>query len=390
MEDLSNRSLEELEARVAEIKQIAEKPEERSTEELNNLLEEKRAILAELENRKATAQAEERACDEVAKDGEIKPMNEFESEERKMSYSVESPEYRSGLLKDMLGQELTAEERDAVSFVATTTDATYGSGNVLPKKMVDEIWDLIDETHAILGDITLYRTGTILELAYRSAINQGDAKSVNENAANDDEINTFAKVTLNGKDFSKHVDISYAMAKMSVDAFESFLVREIADRIGAALAKDVIAQILTDYDDTNNAITTAAEGKMSFADIASTFATLKNAKGNVVVYGSHATIYKYLVSMADTTGRPMYQMNMQDGAEGQLIGADVKVEDGISGDVLLIGYPKQVVGNMVQDIMVETDRDIKKHVITYAGYARFESKLVAPKAFATLTVDSGE
>ena len=36
--------------------------------------------------------------------------------------------------------------------------------------------------------------------------------------------------------------------------------------------------------------------------------------------------------------------------------------------------------------MIETDRDIKKHVITYAGYARAEFKLVAAKAFATLTV----
>ena len=64
----------------------------------------------------------------------------------------------------------------------------------------------------------------------------------------------------------------------------------------------------------------------------------------------------------------------------------MKVEDAVAANVLYIGYPKQVVGNMIQDIMVESDKDIKKHVITYAGYARFECKLLAPAAFAKVTV----
>lgn len=302
-------------------------------------------------------------------------------------YNVESAEYRTGFLKAMLGVELSAEERTAVDFVATTTDATYGSGNVLPRTMANKIWDLVEEQHSILGDVTMYRTGTILEVAKRTAITQGDAKSVNEAAANDDEINTFVKVTLAGKDFSKHVDISYAMAKMSIDAFEQFLTNEIADRIGAALAADVVAQILSDYDDTNNEIETAAAGVIAWTDVTAAFAVIKNAKRKVV-YASEATIYGYLASMVDENGRPIFQPNAQAGIEGYLLGAPVKVEDAVSGDVLLIGDAGQVVYNMVQDIMVEADRDIKKHVITYSGYARGEGALIAPKAFATLTVQA--
>lgn len=299
---------------------------------------------------------------------------------------IDSKEYRTGFLKTMLGLDLSREERNAVAYVATTGDTTHGAAYVLPRNMLNQIWDLIDEQHAILGDIDLYRTGTILEIAKRTAISQGDATTVNENAANDDEINEYTKVTLTGKDFSKHVDISYAMAKMSIEAFESFLVSEIADRIGAALATDVITQINSDYDSTNNAIQTATALTCKYTDIAAALAVLKNAKGQCTVYASHATIYNYLVGMVDTTGRPIYQPNAQAGAEGTLIGCPVKVEDGISGNAFWIGYPKQIVGNMIQDVMVESDRNIKKHVITYAGYARFECKLMAPKAFAKLTV----
>ena len=380
-------TIDEINARMIEIRAEMDK----DGVDLEALETEVRNLNAQKEElRKAAEEAEKRRqaiADGTAPVTVIETHNE--GEERKMTYTNESPEYRSGLLKDLLGQELTAEERNAISFVATTTDATYGSGNVLPRQMLNTIWDLIEDQHSILGDITMYRTGTILEIAKRTEISQGDAKTVNENAANDDEVNTFAKVTLSGKDFSKHVNISYAMAKMSIDAFEAFLTNEIAERMGAALAADVVAQIKTDYYSTGNAVTTANEKKIVWTDLAGALALLKNAKGGVVVYGQRATIYNYLVGMADTTGRPIYQPNAQAGAEGTLIGYPVKVEEAVDANKLLIGYPQQVVGNMIQDIMVEADRDIKKHVITYAGYARFECKLMAPKAFALLTVDQG-
>lgn len=298
------------------------------------------------------------------------------------TYGIDSPEYRTAFYKVMTDQELTVEERAA--YVATTGGAS-GEANLLPKTLLNMIWSLIDEQHSILGDITMYRTGTILEIATHQSIAQGDAATVNENAANNDEKNVFGKVSLSGKDFSKHVDISYAMAKMSIDAFEPFLAQEIASRLGAALAADVVAQIGTDHAVAND-VTSAATGEIAFKDIAAAFANLKNANGQVVVYGTRSTIYNQLVGMVDTTKRPIFQLNAQNGAEGTLIGAPVKVEDSVTDGVLLIGYPKNVVGNMVQDVMIESDKDIKKHVITYSGYARFECKLVAPNGFAKLTV----
>ena len=391
MNELKEKATDQLLERLEELRGIGETPEERSTEELEQLAEERTAIDNELNERRAAAAREQLRRDNVA-NGQNggKTMSTIPENNEKRTYDNGSPEYRTGLLKQMLGQELTAEERDAVAFVATTTDATYGSGNVLPRNMVNEIWDLIDDQHSILADITMYRTGTILEVPVRSSIEQGDAKSVNENAANDDEINEFAKITLAGKDFSKTVSISYAMAKMSIDAFETFLVNEIAERLGAALAADVVAQIASDYDDTNNAIEGTEEDLIGFADVAAAFAALKNAKGQVTVYGRRATIYKYLIGMVDTSGRPIFQLNANEGAEGTLIGAPVKVEDAVAADTLLIGYPKQVIGNMIQDVMVETDKDIKKHNYIYSGYARFQCKLAADAAFATLVPGLGE
>ena len=191
-------------------------------------------------------------------------------------------------------------------------------------------------------------------------------------------------MTLSGKDFSKHVDVSYAMERMSIDALESYLTNEIANQIGAAMASDVITQIGTDMD-SGNKVNSAANNEVTFKELAALFGKLERAQ-NVTVYAKRSTVYKYLVGMVDSNKRPVFQPNAQVGAAGSIIGATIKIEDAVADNVILIGDPKNVVYNMVQDIMIESDRDIKKHVTTYSGYARGQGALIVPKSFAQLIV----
>ena len=169
------------------------------TKEVRALKQEKREIEENAERRAKLRKEVENGGGEV-----IRSFAAPERREERLK-GADSKEYRSAFLKELLGQEMTREERAA--FVHTTANTTA----VLPTTMLNTIWDLVSKRHAIMGDITIYRTGTILEVVKHTAVAQGAAKTVAENAANDDEQNTFVKVTLSGKDFSKHVDISYAM-----------------------------------------------------------------------------------------------------------------------------------------------------------------------------------
>ena len=90
--------------------------------------------------------------------------------------------------------------------------------------------------------------------------------------------------------------------------------------------------------------------------------------------------------MADTTGRPLFQPNMQNGAMGMLIGGTVKVEDSLSDGEILIGDPARVVYNMVQDVMIESQRDVKNHTIVHSGYARGSGALLDDQSFALVTL----
>lgn len=369
--------IEEIEARLSAISGELDN----DSADIDALEKEVRDLKAEKKQLEEAAEKRNRLKGEVAsgKTGEV--IRRFSPEQTETrSYGPSSPEYRNAFLKNLLDLDMTKEERAA--FVHTTANTSA----VLPTTMLNTIWDLVSQRHSIMGDITIYRTGTILEVVKHTAIAQGAAKTVAENTANDDEQNTFVKVTLSGKDFSKHVDISYAMERMSIDAFEQYLIDEISASLGDAMADDVIAQIGTDMT-SGNKVNSAANSALTFKELAALFGKLKRVN-TVSVYATRATIYNYLVGMVDTTGRPIFQPSAQAGQEGVILGAQIKVEDSVADNVILVGDARKVNYNMVQDIMIESDRDIKKHVTTYSGYARGSGALIDPDAFAQLTVTS--
>ncbi len=336
-------------------------------------LKEERAII-QAENKKTIREAVAKGAGTV-----IAKVPEFKKEER--IYDAASKEYKNAYLKNLLDMDMSSEERAAFVHMTTNTQA------VLPTMMINEIWNLVSQEHAIMGDITIYRTGTIIEVMKHTAIAQGKAKTVAENTANEDEQNTFVKVTLSGKDFSKHIDVSYALGKMSVDSLEQYLVNEIAKGLAEAMAMDVIVQIGTDMAAANK-IQTATKDVVVWKDIANIFAKLKRVRG-ITVYMQRSFLYKHLVGLTDNSGKMLFQPNAQNGAEGTLLGAIIKIEDAVDENKMLIGDPKRVVYNMVQDVMIETDKDIKKHVQTFSGYARGEGALIDPDSFAELSIKTG-
>ena len=315
-------TLEQILARLGEI---------RSALEAGNLTDEQIAAfkseIASLEARKMALEAiQTRSANaQMLASGQIQPETVIvpptAGAEARGKFSVDSKEYRTAWSKYMLGLPLTAEEEQRTDFVHTTgTSSGQTAGYTIPTTLLNRIWDLIEGKHAILKDITIYRTGTVLEVAKRTAIAAGDAGTVSENAApSDAENNTFAKVTLSGKDFAKYVDISYALGIMSIDGFENFITREIADRLGAALAADIITTIGSGYDSTHNDLDVGTSGKIVWPDVTGALSVLKNVN-NIVFYANQTTIYKYIAGMVDSTGRPLFQHDANEAIRGYLAG----------------------------------------------------------------------
>ena len=352
-------------------------------------LEEAEAKKREIEALEASFQAEKEAASEenalnpkeTIQDNLVNEQKLGEENTMGKILDASSVEYKNAFLKHISGRDDQMTKMENEAFVHTTQNTP----NVLPTTMLDQIWDLVSKRHVIVGDLTTYRTNTILEVVKHTAIAQGAAAVKNEGVANDDEQNTFVKVTLSGKDFVKNVELSYAEAKMSISALEQYLVQEIATNIGEAIANDAVSTIESGINGDNkfNAATT---GVLTFADVTKAFGKLKR-NATTVVYVSQATLYNYIVGMTNSAGQLIYQPNANDGANGFLLGAAVKIEESVADGKVLLGDPKRVVNNIVQDLIVETDKDIKAHKYIYSGYERSECALLDDRAFAEITVN---
>ena len=266
---------------------------------------------------------------------------------------IASEEYRTAFYANLRG-EATEEQRSTL--LTAGTDAI-----AIPKALDDKIWDNIYTDHPILGDIDIKRTGVILEVTKHTKVKAGKAGKVEEGTAATLEDNEFVKVTLVGQDYAKTVELSYAAAKMSQGALEDYLATEVANSMGAALATEIFAKMKTDL---GAAAVTVAKGKnLTFADFCKAVGSVQRGT-NLKVYASRAKKFEQIVGMVDTAGQPVFR-------DGCTLGYDVK-EDAAAGDDIFIVDTSKFVLNMVQDIMIENDRDIKTHKIIISGYARAE------------------
>lgn len=266
---------------------------------------------------------------------------------------IASEEYRSAFYANLRG-EATEEQRSTL--LTAGTDAI-----AIPKALDDKIWDNIYTDHPILGDIDIKRTGVILEVTKHTKVKAGKAGKVEEGTAATLEDNEFVKVTLVGQDYAKTVELSYAAAKMSQGALEDYLATEVANSMGEALATDIFAKMKKDL---GTAAVTVAKGKnLTFADFCKAVGSVQRGT-NLKVYASRAKKFEQIVGMVDTAGQPVFR-------DGCTLGYDVK-EDAAAGDDIFIVDTSKFVLNMVQDIMIENDRDIKTHKIIISGYARAE------------------
>lgn len=328
----------------------------------------------------------EQAAQQAAQEPKIVP-DHLRSEstiggEDKMNkqFNAASVEYKNAYLKHLVGRDDEMTELENAAFVQTTANTP----NVIPTEMLNEIWDLVSGQHPIVGDVNKIVSGTTIEIPVHTAIAAGKGKIVAEGAANDDIQNTISKLTLSGKDFVADIDLSYATAQMSIDALQNYLVTEIANTIGEAMA-DHIVSVITSGINTNNKKTSAATTKFTYAEIAGAFAELKRTT-SLAAYMTRKTLYTYVATLEDNAGHLIYVPNANSDASGLLLGANVKIEDSVADGTIIVGDPKRVPMNVIQDIMIESARDIKKHVVTYAGYARAEAGIADDKAFASLSL----
>ena len=221
--NLTELNVEQLEARQTELAGMD--TDSATTEELEERANELEAIKAELKAREERAAAEEALRQEVAA-GKDPVVREFNMEEKKMNYEINSPEYREAFLKDLQGKELTAEERAAVT--ATAAIPTKTMNEIVGKLELNPLLAAVDLTQ-IPGYVTYPAENSINEAAW---VAMGNAAT--------DSADSIQAVQLGAYKLIKTVEITADVEAMSIDAFESWLVARLANKIEKALDSAIL------------------------------------------------------------------------------------------------------------------------------------------------------
>lgn len=359
-----------------------EAKEEVTEEELTEAEEKVEAL--EEEERKLNAEAELRAqtLREVA-DGKVGEEIESSEEERKEDENMNEVNYRSAYFKKLMRKELTEEEQRALS---TSTTAT------IPVETSDRIFDKMVKLVPLMNEIELFHINGSLKFAVETTRANAGYHTENSTGINADATAVLTTVTLNGYEFTKLIQVSGAMLKMSIEAFEDWLI----DMLAASIATKV------EYEIINGSGTNAVKG----IDKADTWVDGTNAVQYVASTGLTADEVReaigYLPAGYDNGAKFLMNkktlftqfMGLQDSAKHDLIsvegnryyvyGYEVIISDEVSNNVAYLGNFKKYVGNFAQDIEVKNSFDIDTNSYKFLGVCVFDGEPACADAFVKI------
>lgn len=393
--------IEEINARLAAIRADMEQRADALTEaeisayetEVQNLTTERAGLIASAERRNnllsRIAQGVEGAVVRTFSGGDAG------SESRAAANPAESPEYRRAWLKNLairdgvpLFGEMTAEER------AAFTTTTANSSAVVPPATLNMIIDLVESLCPMLEDAQVTGMTQGFGVPRRRGITQGDAKGVAEGTANDDEQNDFDLLSLDGIEIKKHVVITRKMKFKSIDAFESWLVNELAQRVAVGKNRVIRNRLDGVAPAGGSAVANAGIAAaniltgQSYTDAAirGMFALLKG-NGERVVYANNKTIWNNLAGIEDGNHVKLFVPNsMVDPiVAGRIYGASVKVDNEIGDDVVYLGVKGAVLANDYDELTIFNAIEPKTANEIKTAYALFDAGLKNPESFVKAT-----
>lgn len=354
-EEIMALDIEQIEARSLELVSAIDAAENNEAmdaiqAEMDALEERKAQIVAEIEERKANI------ADVIKGEGEVVETIVEERKEKEM-FGIETKEYRDAFMANLVGRA-TVEQRAILA-----DNSAYGDGLALPVGLDRDIWDQINSAHPILADVDVLRSGIAIKV---TKMTPAAVTKKMDSANSTEQTFTGVDVTLVGADYHTYVTLSYAEAKMSQGAMERFLVKEVADALGEALAKDVFARILSDAGNAQKV--TPASGSTVFENVKLALALA--SQGNPVVYAPASSYYEIVGAIQQ--GSPF---NI-----GAALGVEVKKDN--AATKITVVDPKLFVLNVIQDTIVESERDAKNAQFVIGGYLRAEGCLRKTKAAA--------
>ena len=312
---------------------------------------------------------------------------------------LDTEEYRSAFFKTMLGRKLSDVEKRAFDLAIETRGDAYNtsgnSGAVLPTQTLNEVISKARTMGGLLGECRAFNMPTKISIPIGTPSTK--AAWHTEAAGVDSEKVTVAKVDFDGYEIMKVFSISEKVRKMSVKAFEAYIVDELRacvletldDAIvnGSGSGEGTGLETIT-WTAGTNAVEVAAANDVTYTDVVTLVSLLKRGyAAGAKIAMNNKTLYSVFYGMLDTAKRPIFIADPKDESIGKVLGFPVVLDDNIGDNEVYFGnFAKYFGYNLPEGITIESSREssFKKGVVDYRAIAIADCKPLVTEAFVKL------
>lgn len=310
-------------------------------------------------------------------------------------------EYRNAFLKKLLGRELNAAELRAwdkvqVEHRADNYSTLTDVASVIPTTTLNQIITKARTIGGLMAECRAFAMPSNVVIPVATPLSNADWHT--EGAPVESKEPTISQVAFKSNELLKVLSISASVRKMSLDAFESYLVDELTANIMGTIAYGIVngdgstipvkgLASITWAAGTNMVNNSGTSKALTYADIVAAIALLKRGYSQGAKFAmNNKTLYSAVYSLVDGNKRPLFVADMQADKVGKLLGFEVVIDDNIADDEIYFGNFNFLGYNMVDGITVEasTQSSFKAGRIDYRGMAIADVQPIVDEAFVKI------
>lgn len=394
-----NSSIQDIEKRAAEIKQIVDTDPNADIASLNIELEGLKQAKTNVEQRSQRPGAQFNPITGAS----FETGASYEATEGDVFASAE---YRSAFFKNLLGQQLTSQEdaafKRAMDIVkaerrADAFNTVTSAAAVLPTATLNEVISKARKMGGLLAVCRGFNLPTNISVPVGTPATKASWHTEGQKV--ESEKNTVAAVSFNGYEILKVFSISAAAKKMSIAAFESYIIDELN-----ACVMECIADALVNGEGTTEGTglesitwTATGEGKNAveyeagkiptYADFVAAMALLKRGYSQGAKWAmNNATLYTHVYGIVDQNKRPIFIADPKNESIGYILGREVVIDDNIADGDIYLGNFNYMGYNLAEGIVIEVSREssFRSGLIDYRALAIADCKPIVTEAFVKL------
>ncbi len=367
--DFSTMSVEELLERRSAIAGELDAPEA----DLDALENEVRSINEEIEKRKAAEQKRNDLRAAVAAgDGETTDTFKTDKEERKEMFEINSIEYRNAWLKNMLGRDVSVEERAALA----------SAGAVIPTMTVNAVWDKLVKKAELLGRVDVTQFPNYVRFPVATANNAATSQAVGGTITESSDV--IGYVDLIPNEYVKLLTVGADIDHMAIDAVHDWIVDNLVGQIRYAINKDILVgtgtNSLKGLTASVTANATAIPATVTKASLLKIMAALGSAYQDGAIWiMTPAMFYENVMGVTQLND---YIIN--DGFQFRLFGHDVVLMSEAlvsSKETIFYGDPKAYKVNIFKALEVKPFETATTTNLQFRGACLADGELIDTAAF---------